>query len=157
MNAIVPLLPISAPTLCQQPLPAANLPAPRRIRFFRQRISAGFPSPAADYTEAGLDLNEYLVAHQASNFFFKVVGDSMRLAGILDGDIVSVDRSIEPRHGHIVIAVVNSEYTIKRLYKRGQVVELRPENPAFQPIRFAEMDELQIWGVVTGVVRRFSV
>ena len=81
----------------------------------------------------------------------------MKDIGILDGDQVTVDRSIEARHGHIVIAVVNQEYTIKKLYRRGGITELRPENPAYAPIRFAEHDELQVWGVVTGVLRKVRV
>ena len=75
-------------------------------------------------------------------------------AFIDDGDKVLVDRSIEPKHGHIVIASVNDEYTIKRLYKRKGVIELRPENPAFQPIRLREGEELQVWGVVVGIIRK---
>lgn len=144
-------------TLFQDPRPVATVPVPWRTRFFKQRIPAGFPSPAADYTEDGLDLNEYLIPHRASTFIFTVVGMSMKNVGILDGDKVTVDRAIEPRHGHIVIAVINNEYTIKRLYMRRGVVELRAENPDFKPIRFSDLDELQIWGVVTGVLRRFPV
>lgn len=155
-----PVFPLPDPfelTLLQALTPAAACPVPWRSRFFRQEIPAGFPSPAADYSEQGLDLNDYLIAHRASTFIFTVVGDSMKDSGILDGDKVVVDRAIEPRHRHIVIAVVNREYTIKRLYKRAGVLELRPENPAFKPIRFADLDELQIWGVVVGALRRFAV
>ena len=144
-------------TLLQESEPVSSLPVPWLTRFFNQRISAGFPSPAADYTEEGLDLNEYLIPHRTSTFIFTVVGMSMKNAGILDGDKVTVDRAIEPRHGHIVIAVINNEYTIKRIYMRSGVVELRAENPDFQPIRCSDLDELQIWGVVTGVLRRFTV
>lgn len=157
MNTIFPF---SAPlelTLAQEALPVATRPAPWRSRLFRQRISAGFPSPAADYSEQGLDLNEYMIAHRASTFIFTVVGDSMKEIGILDGDKVVVDRAIEARHRHIVIAVVNNEYTIKRLYKRAGIIELRPENAAYKPIRFNDMDELRIWGVVVGSLRRFPV
>lgn len=77
--------------------------------------------------------------------------------GILDGDKVVVDRSVEPRHKHIVIALINSDYTIKRLYKWGGVLELRAENPKYQPIRLQGDDELRIWGVVVGQLRRFKV
>lgn len=144
-------------TLFQQPEPVTSVPVPWRTRFFTHRIPAGFPSPAADYTEDALDLNEYLIPHRTSTFIFTVVGWSMKNAGILDGDKVTVDRAIEPRHSHIVIAVVNGEYTIKRLYMRQGIVELRSENPDFQPIQFSGLDELQIWGVVTGVLRRMPV
>lgn len=158
MSKAAELLPLPyLPTLMQEVL-AVSLGAPvSATRFFQQCIPAGFPSPATDYAEDGLDLNEYLVRHKASTFIFSVVGDSMKNVGILDGDKVVVDRSVEPKHRHIVIAVVNGEYTIKRLYRRGGVIELRPENPAFNAISFAGQDELEIWGVVTGALRKFSV
>lgn len=144
-------------TVLQQPEPVSSDPAPWPTRIIKHRIPAGFPSPAAEYTEAGLDLNDYLIPHKAATFLFTVVGNSMSKAGILDGDKVVVDRSVTPRHGHIVIAVLNGEYTIKRLYMRGSVIELRPENPDFQPIRLSGEDELQIWGVVSGCIRKLSV
>ncbi len=133
------------------------MPVPWHFRQFSQRIPAGFPSPAADYAEGSLGINEYLIPHKASTFIFTVVGDSMKNIGIVDGDKVVVDRAIEPKHRHIVIAVVNQEYTIKRLYKRAGVIELRSENPDFLPIRFTGQDELVIWGVVTDAFCRFSV
>ena len=120
------------------------------------KVQAGFPSPASDYTEDALDLNQYLIKHKAASFMFSVEGQSMRDAGIVDGDKVVVDRSIEAKHNHIVIAVVEGDYTIKRLYKRRERIELRAENPAFQPIVFTEFSKLEIWGVVVGVVRRYS-
>src|SRR5690606_16566640 len=122
-------------SVLQQPEPVAPDPVPWPTRVIRHRIPAGFPSPAAEYTESSLDLNDYLISHKAATFLFTVVGNSMDKAGILDGDKVVVDRSVVPRHGHIVIAVLNGEYTIKRLYMRGSLIELRPENPDFQPIR----------------------
>jgi DNA polymerase V len=122
-----------------------------------QRIPAGFPSPADEYAESALDLNAYLVRNKTATFFFRVMGDSMTGAHIHDGDLLVVDRSIEPKHGHIVLAVVNNEYTVKRLHRLGGVIELHAENPAYAPIRFQEHDELQVWGVVTGVVSRFAV
>jgi len=146
-----------APCLSQTPLEVAQDPVAFEFRLLTHRISAGFPSPAADYAEEGLDLNDYLVRHRAASFLFTVQGYSMQGAGIVDGDKVVVDRSIDPQHNHIVIAVVDGEYTIKRLYWRGSRIELRPENPAFQPICFADGSQLEIWGVVVGVVRRCLV
>ncbi|MBD3892775.1 translesion error-prone DNA polymerase V autoproteolytic subunit [Hydrogenophaga sp.] len=137
-------------------MPASSdltLPAPP-LRLILHRVQAGFPSPAADHIEEGLDLNHYLVRHRAASFLFTVQGDSMQGAAIVDGDKVVVDRSIEPRHNHIVIAVLDGEYTIKRLYRHAGRVELRPENPAFEPIRLADDSQLEVWGVVVGVVRR---
>lgn len=120
------------------------------------RISAGFPSPAADYAEEGLDLNSYLVQNKPATFMFTVKGDSMLGAGICDGDKVVVDKALKPKHKDIVVAVVNDEYTIKRLYQLRGKTELQPENPQYQPITFEEGGELQIWGVVVGVVRKYS-
>ncbi len=120
------------------------------------RISAGFPSPAADYAEEGLDLNSYLVQNKPATFMFTVKGDSMLGAGICDGDKVVVDKALKPKHKDIVVAIVNDEYTIKRLYQLRGKTELQPENPQYQPITFEEGSELQIWGVVVGVVRKYS-
>jgi DNA polymerase V len=139
------------------PAPVAELLPPCDLPLQLQSIPAGFPSPASDYTESGLDINEYLIRHRAASFYFSVEGDSMNGAGILDGDKVLVDRAVEPRHGHIVVAVINNEYTLKRLYRRRGVLELRPENPAYHPIRLKEGEELQVWGVVIGVIRKLSV
>jgi len=130
-------------------------PSAIQLRLINHRISAGFPSPATDYAEEGLDLNEYLVRRKSSTFLFTVKGDSMVGSSIEDGDKVVVDRSLRPHHNDIVVAVVDTEYTIKRLYKRNGKVELRPDNPAYQPITFNDGAELQVWGVVVGVVRRY--
>jgi DNA polymerase V len=119
-------------------------------------LSAGFPSPAADYAADGLDLNSYLIQNKPATFMFTVRGESMIVAGIHHGDKVVVDRALKPKHKDIVVAVVNGEYTIKRLYKYKGLIELRPENPDYSNITFSEGHELQIWGVVIGVVRRYS-
>ena len=138
------LIPTSlSPSLCVRPL-------------FGQRVPAGFPSPAEEYVEKGLDLNSYLVRNKVATYFFRVQGDSMMGARIHDGDLVVVDRSISPKHRHIVLAVVNQDYTVKRLYKRAGVIELRPENPQYSPIRFGDDETLEIWGVVVGTVCRFD-
>lgn len=135
--------------------PAAHAPEAVVRPLFRSRVAAGFPSPATDYIEQGLDLNTYLIRNKAATFYFRVKGDSMIGARIHDGDLLVVDRSIHAKHGHIVLAVVDSEYTVKRLYTRGGVVELRAENPTYPPIRFSNDQELQIWGVVIGTVCKF--
>lgn len=144
-------------TLLQHPEPVPLDPAPWPTRVIQRRIPASFPLAAAEYTEAGLDLNNYLIPHKAATFLFTVVGNSMVRAGILDGDKVVVDRSVTPRHGHVVIAALNSEYTIKRLFMRDAIIELRPENPDFPAIQLSGEDELQIWGVVTGCIRKLRV
>ena len=126
------------------------------MRTLSHRISAGFPSPAADYVEDSLDLNHYLVRNKAASFLFTVKGESMVHAGILDGDKVIVDRSVNAKNKDIVVAVVNGEYTSKRLHQTAKQLELRPENPAYRPIIFKEGSELEIWGVVVGVIRRYG-
>lgn len=130
---------------------------PLHLPLAAHRVPAGFPSPATDYAEDGLDLNGYLVQHPAATFLFSVQGHSMQGAGILDGDKVVVDRSVPARHGHIVIAVVDGEFTLKRLYQRHNRLELHPDNPDFQPIRLTPGKQLEIWGVVVGTVRRYRV
>lgn len=127
------------------------------LPLLQYRIPAGFPSPAEDYKEKSLDINDYLVRNKASTYFFRVAGDSMTGAHIYDGDMLVVDRSIKPKHGHIVLAVINNEYTVKRLYSCNGVIELHAANPAYPPIWFSEGDELQVWGVVVGTVTRFDV
>jgi DNA polymerase V len=144
------------------PLPAIfhltklNAPSVRRP-LYGFRIPAGFPSPAEEYVDRLLDLNEYLIKNAVSTFYFRAQGHSMRNARIFDGDLLTVDRSIEPKHGHIVLAMIDGEFTCKRLYVRGRIVELHPESPDFQPIRFAEGQELRILGIVTGSVSKFQV
>ena len=130
---------------------------PLHLPLAAHRVPAGFPSPATDYAEDGLDLNGYLVQHPAATFLFSVQGHSMQGAGILDGDKVVVDRSVQARHGLIVIAVVDGEFTLKRVYQRHNRLELHPDNPDFQPIRLTPGKQLEIWGVVVGTVRRYRV
>ena len=133
----------------------AKYSMPLLLPLAAHRVPAGFPSPATDYLEDGLDLNAYLVQHPAATFLFSVQGHSMQGAGILDGDKVVVDRAVDARHGHIVVATVDGEVTLKRLDQRHNSVELHPEHPALPPMQFTGSSQLQIWGVVVGVVRRY--
>lgn len=112
-------------------------------------VAAGFPSPAADHTRKRIDLNEHLIRNKEATFIFRVKGDSMSGIGIYEGDELLVDRSIEAKHGNIVLAVLNNDYTVKRLYRRGGVVKLIAENPLYPPIVVKDGEELLIWGVVT--------
>lgn len=112
-------------------------------------VAAGFPSPAADHTRKQIDLNEHLIRNKEATFIFRVKGESMTGIGIYEGDELIVDRSIEPKHGNIVLAVLNNEFTVKRLHRRGGVVKLIAENPIFPPIVVKDGEELTIWGVVT--------
>ena len=124
--------------------------------FFLSRVPAGFPSPADDYLESELDLNDLLIQHPAATFYVRLAGDSMVNAGLFDGDILVVDRAEQASHGRIVVAVIDGEMTVKRLYSQSGRVELRAENPAYKPIIFDEGGELTIWGVVIGSVRQFK-
>lgn len=143
------------PSLAGDPLGPFGTAPSFRIALFSDRISAGFPSPATDYLEPGLDLNEFLVNNKAASFLFTVTGVSMTGAGIMDGDKVIVDRSLTPRSGDIVIAALDDEYTIKRLHFDDMGVRLVPANPCYETITLSEGRELTIWGVVTGVVRKY--
>ena len=116
-------------------------------------VRAGFPSPADDYIECYLDLNAYLVQHPSATFFVRASGDSMINVGISPGDLLIVDRSIKATHNDIVIAAVNGELTVKRLYVQNQVIKLLPENNRYAPIVITEGLELVVWGVVLHAIR----
>jgi DNA polymerase V len=124
----------------------------KKLPLYGSSVSAGFPSPAEDYIEAMLDLNEYLIPHPAATFMVKAIGNSMLNAGIFSGDILIVDRSIRPVHGKIVIAALDGELTVKRLYHRGSIIKLQPDNPEFNDIVITELMDSVIWGVVTNVI-----
>ena len=136
----------------------------RVLRFVRTKefalplyaggVSAGFPSPADDYLEGALDLNEHLVREPAATFFVRARGDSMVGAGIHDGDLLVVDRSEEARNDSVVIASINGELTVKRYVRRDGQVWLDPEHPASQAILLNEEDDVRTWGVVTNVIHR---
>ncbi|CAI10645.1 DNA repair protein (plasmid) [Aromatoleum aromaticum EbN1] len=117
-------------------------------------VSAGFPSPAEDYEDKKLDINDYLVRNPVSTFYFPVKGDSMQGAQVFDGDILVVDRSVMPAHGHVVIAFVNGERLVKRFHRRGDRIALLAENPGYPPLELTEGSELVIWGVVIGKFSR---
>lgn len=122
--------------------------------LYSHSISAGFPSPADDYIEDRLDLNELLVSNKPATFFLRVKGDSMINAGIHHGDIIVVDRSVQPANRSIVVAVLDGELTVKRLITRSGIAELHAENPKYAPICLQEGQELTIWGVVTSSVHQ---
>ncbi|NTV15170.1 MAG: translesion error-prone DNA polymerase V autoproteolytic subunit [Desulfobulbaceae bacterium] len=120
--------------------------------LFACSVSAGFPSPAEDYIEGRLDLNELMVANPSATFFVRVAGDSMIGAGIHHNDILVVDRSLEPISGKVVIAVVNGELTVKRMLKDGETFYLKAENSDYPDIHMTEGSTCEIWGVVSFVV-----
>lgn len=128
--------------------PATSCP----LALFMVPVAAGFPSPADDYIEGKLDLNQYLIPSPASSYFVRASGNSMVEAGIFSGDLLLVDRSLEPRDGNVVIAVVNGELTVKRLAQIGNRLLLVAENPAYGPLEINEHTDFMIWGVVTYVI-----
>ena len=126
------------------------------IPYLLSRISAGFPSPADDYIENNLSLSELLIRNHLSTFLMKTSGDSMVDVGINDGDILVVDRSIEPKNRDIVIAILEGNLTVKRLlFKTNDSVVLKSENIAYKDIKIPESADLEIWGVVTSAIHQF--
>src|SRR5690554_1824960 len=123
------------------------------IPMFLERVSAGFPSPAEDYVEKTIDLNELCIQHPAATFFVRVQGESMIEAGILPDDVLVVDRSLRAGHGDIIIASLRSEMTVKQLHLAPPPARLLPRNPAYEPLVLGEDDVLEVFGVVTNVVR----
>ncbi|MCT4535702.1 translesion error-prone DNA polymerase V autoproteolytic subunit [Halodesulfovibrio sp.] len=113
---------------------------------------AGFPSPADDYMEGALDLNRLLVHNAPATFFMRVKGDSMTGAGIHTDDILVVDRSVEPSHNAVVVAVLNGALTVKRLWKKDNRVALVPENPHYRAVEVTHNENFEVWGVATSVI-----
>lgn len=120
--------------------------------LFTSSISAGFPSPADDFVDKKLDLNEHLIRHPAATFFVRVDGDSMVDAGIHPGDLIIVDRSLHAKDRQIIVAVLHGEFTIKRLCLNEQGAILVPENPLYPSIVIEPDADFQVWGVVTYVI-----
>lgn len=127
-----------------------------RLPLYANKIPAGFPSPADDFMETELDLNEHVIKNPASTFYVRVEGNSMLGAGIHPNDILVVDLSIEPRDGHVVIALVNGDFTVKRLQiAKNKEVSLHPENDEYPVLTIKEGMDFRIWGVVTNVIHSF--
>ena len=122
------------------------------LPLYSSTVAAGFPSPADDYLECKLDLNNHLIKHPAATFFVRASGESMIHAGIQSGDMLIVDRSLEATHGKIVIAAINGELTVKRLSCQGGILQLLAENHDFKAIDITAEQDMIIWGVVTHVI-----
>ena len=123
--------------------------------LLKNKVCAGFPSPAEDLGAQRIDLTALLVTHAQATYFLKASGHSMVEAGIFDGDILVVDRAVKPRHGHIVVAVVDGDFTVKRLYQRAGRVKLRAANVTFPEIVPKDGQTIEVWGVVTATIKRF--
>ncbi|MGI4886461.1 MAG: LexA family protein [Janthinobacterium lividum] len=137
----VVILGAASPLLSAQPLPMVS-----------GLLACGFPSPAADYESELVDLNRLMLRHPDASFLARASGHSMTGAGINDGDVLAVDRSMRPQHGDVVVACVEGEYTVKRLEQRPDSVALVAENAAYPPVVVRNADDLRIWGVVVLVL-----
>ena len=125
--------------------------------LLKNKVCAGFPSPAEDLGAQRIDLTSLLVVHAQATYFLRASGHSMVEAGIFDDDILVVDRAVRPRHGHIVVAVVDGEFTVKRLYQRAGRIKLRAANVTFPDIVPKDGQTIEIWGVVRSTIKQFSV
>ena len=126
--------------------------ASQKLPMYGNKLSAGFPSPADDFLDKKIDLNEHLIKHPAATFFVRVEGDSMIHAGIFSGDTLIVDRSLQASNGKVVVAVLNGEFLVKRIKKIRNKIFLEAENPKYKSIEITESMPFEIWGVVTAVI-----
>ena len=134
----------------------ANIETEQPLPYADEGVKAGFPSPDQNYIEESIDLNRLVVRHPATTFYAHVVGDSMLDAGISDGDLIVVDRSLRPQDSNVVVACIDGEFTLKRikLDSGHGCLWLMPENPKYKPIKVTEDNHLVIWGVVTHCIKR---
>jgi DNA polymerase V len=116
-------------------------------------VAAGFPSPAEDLGATRIDLNDVLIKHPLATYMIRVSGHSMREAGIDDGDVILVDRAVKPTHGHVVVAVVDGEFTVKRLYQRAGRIKLQAANPTYPDIVPGEAQTVEVWGVAMHCIK----
>jgi len=126
----------------------------QHLPLYETGVKAGFPSPAEDEVSTPLNLNEHLIPHPASTFFVRVVGDSMKGAGIFSGDLLIVDRSLAASHNKIIVALVQGEFTVKRLLIHKEGITLQAENPLYPPIHIHNTQDFTVWGVVTYVIHK---
>jgi len=127
----------------------------KEFPLYLSSVQAGFPSAADDYLDRKIDLNEHLIKHPAATFFVKVKGDSMIGAGIYSGNMLIVDRSEDPKNNSIVVAILNGEFTVKRLHKKEGKIFLIAENPNYKLIEIAPNMDFEVWGVVLHAIRSF--
>lgn len=133
--------------------PATNVSV--ELHLAEDKISAGFPSPADDYSESRLDLNKELITNKSATFYARVKGDSMIMAGIADGDLLIIDKSKTPVNGSIVVCLIDGEFTVKRLQKNGDYFYLMPENNNYLPVKIKPDNDVTIWGVVTYTIKKY--
>jgi len=138
-------------------LPVLVSDAPLLARLINNRVCAGFPSPAEDLGAQRIDLTQVLVAHPQATYFLRASGQSMVELGIFDNDILVVDRAIKPRHRHIVVAIVDGDFTVKQLHQWAGRVKLKAANPTYPDIVPKDGQTVEVWGVVTSSIKQFSV
>jgi DNA polymerase V len=138
-----------------QPVPISETPL--LVLLLNNRVHAGFPSPAEDLGAQRIDLTQMLITHAQATYFLRASGQSMVEAGIFDNDILVVDRAIKPRHNHIVVAVVDGDFTVKKLYQRLGKIKLKAANPTFPDIVPKDGQTIEVWGVVTSSIKQFAV
>lgn len=126
----------------------------KSLYLAQEGISAGFPSPADDFKELRISIDQEVVRNEEATFYARVSGESMQGAGLDDGDLLVIDRSLEPQHDKIAVCFIDGEFTVKRLKVGPKGIFLMPENPKYQPIEVTEDNELIIWGIVTYVLKR---
>ncbi len=136
----------------QPPQPLSSQRTSRQLPLAGERVAAGFPSPAEDYVDVGIDLNDQLIRHPTSTFFLRVSGDSMTGDGIHDGDLLVVDRSLDPHPGRVVVAVLDGGFTLKRLVRHHGRLRLEAANPNYPPLDLRSCNDVQIWGVAIHVI-----
>jgi len=124
------------------------------LPLYGDAVPAGFPSPADDYLDMDLNLHDYLVQHPSATFCVRAIGDSMIDAGIQSSDVMVIDRALSPKNNDIVLAVVNGEFTVKRIKKNDETLYLMPANENYRPMKITEDMNFQVWGVVTFIIHK---
>jgi DNA polymerase V len=147
----------SIATSVSRTTPTLIADVPLLALLLRNRVCAGFPSPAEDLGAQRIDLTQMLITHAQATYFLRASGQSMVEAGIFDNDILVVDRAIKPRHNHIVVAVVDGDFTVKKLYQRLGKIKLKAANPTFPDIIPKDGQTIEVWGVVTSSIKQFAV
>lgn len=137
------------------PVLACSLPV--EAHLLTGTVQAGFPSPAEDLGAQRIDLAQLLIKHSQATYFLRASGHSMTEAGIFDGDILVIDRAIKPRNTHIVVAIVDGEFTVKQLYQRAGRMKLKAANPTYPDITPKDGQTIEVWGVVTSTIKQFNV
>ena len=137
------------------PILASSLPV--EAHLLTGTVQAGFPSPAEDLGAQRIDLAQLLIKHSQATYFLRASGHSMTEAGIFDGDILVIDRAIKPRNTHIVVAIVDGDFTVKQLYQRAGRMKLKAANPTYPDITPKDGQTIEVWGVVTSTIKQFNV